>query len=65
MCQSNAYFLKDGNEELILEDVAKILFENDNKITLISLFGEEKTINGELEKVDLLSHKIFIKDVDS
>ena len=63
MCQSNAYFIEGNNEKLILEDVAKLLFENENKIRLISLFGEEKTVNGELEKVDLLNHKIFIKKV--
>ncbi len=63
MCQSNAYFIEGDNEKLILEDVAKLLFENENKIRLISLFGEEKMVNGELEKVDLLNHKIFIKKV--
>ena len=63
MCQSNAYVIEGNKEKLILEDVAKLLFENENKIRLISLFGEEKTVNGELEKVDLLNHKIFIKKV--
>ncbi len=63
MCQSNAYLIDDNNEELILEDVAKLLFENDNQIRLISLFGEEKSVKGELDKVDLLNHKIFIKKV--
>ncbi len=61
MCQSNAYFIDGNNEELILEDVAKVLFENDNTILLISLFGEEKKVKGELKKVDLLNHKIFIE----
>lgn len=65
MCQSNAYLLKDNKEELILEDVAKILFDDKNQITLISLFGEEKKIKGELDKVDLLNHKIYIKSIDS
>ncbi len=63
MCQSNAYYIEGNNEELILEDVAKVLFEADNEIRLISLFGEEKKVRGELEKVDLLNHKIFIKKV--
>ncbi len=63
MCQSNAYFIEGNNEELILEDVAKLIFENDNEIRLISLFGEEKSVKGELDKVDLLNHKIFIKKV--
>ena len=63
MCQSNAYFIENNNEELILEDVAKVIIEDDNNIKLISLFGEEKTVKGEFEKVDLLNHKIFIKKI--
>ena len=61
MCQSNAYFSLNNREELILEDVAKIEFLNNNKIKLISLFGEEKEVVGSLDEVNLLSHKIFIK----
>jgi predicted RNA-binding protein len=61
MCQSNAYFSSNNNEELILEDVAKIELLDDNKIRLVSLFGEEKEVEGSLEEVNLLSHKIFIK----
>jgi predicted RNA-binding protein len=60
MCQSNAYFKKGDTEELILEDVAKIEFKDDNIIKLVSLFGEEREVKGELEEVNLLSHKIFI-----
>ena len=61
MCQSNAYFSSNNNEELILEDVAKIELLDDNKIRLVSPFGEEKEVEGSLEEVNLLSHKIFIK----
>ena len=63
MCQSNAYYIEGNEEKLILEDVAKVVFEEEDKIKLISLFGEEKEIKGELEKVDLLNHKIFIKKI--
>ncbi len=61
MCQSNAYFFSNNKEELILEDVAKIELLDNNKIKLISLFGEEKEVSGEIEEINLLSHKIFIK----
>ena len=64
MCQSNAYFKNNNNEELILEDVAKIELGDDSTIKLISLFGEEKVVSGELEEINLLSHKIFIKPIN-
>ncbi len=65
MCQSNVYFKRDSKEELIFEDVAKIEFKENNVIRLVSLFGEEKEVQGELEEVNLLSHKIFINDLNS
>ena len=65
MCQSNVYFKRDSKEELIFEDVAKIEFKEHNVIRLVSLFGEEKEVQGELEEVNLLSHKIFINDLNS
>ena len=60
MCQSNAYFKNSKGEELILEDVAKIDFTDDDKIRLVSLFGEEKDVAGTIEEINLLSHKIYI-----
>jgi len=62
MCQSNAYFKIGDKEELILEDVAKIDFPEENKIKLTSLFGEEKEVEGTIEEINLLSHKIFISN---
>ena len=61
MCQSNAYLKKNNEEELLLEDVARIEILDNNIIKLVSLFGEEKEIKGTLGEINLLSHKIFIE----
>ena len=60
MCQSSAYLDRDGEEELILEDVGLIRPEGD-KILLISIFGEEQVVDAKIELIDLLHHKIVLK----
>jgi len=60
MCQSNAYLERDGQEELILEDVGLIRPEG-GKILLISIFGEEEIVDAEIKEIDLLHHKIVLE----
>jgi predicted RNA-binding protein len=57
MCQSNAYIMKDGKEEMILSDVISIKPTGDH-LRLTNLFGEEQIIEASIEEVDLLNHKI-------
>jgi len=60
MCQSNAYLDHNGEEELILEDVG-IIKPEEGKILLISIFGEEELVDGEIKLIDLLHHKIILE----
>jgi predicted RNA-binding protein len=57
MCQSNAYIIKDGKEEMILSDIISIK-PTGNRLLLTNLFGEEEVIEASIEEVDLLHHKI-------
>ena len=60
MCESNAYILKDGNEELVLENVD--FLENDKgQVRMIGLFGEEKTIIARVKTLSLVDHKIILE----
>ncbi len=60
MCQSNAYIMKDGEEEMILSDIISIKPKG-TQLCLINLFGEEEIIEASIEEVDLLNHKIKLK----
>ncbi len=60
MCQSNAYLERDGEEELILEDVGLIKPES-GKVLLISIFGEEELVDAEIKLIDLLHHRIVLE----
>ena len=60
MCQSTAYMLKNGKEEEILADIATIIPEG-KKLRLISLFGEEEVVEASIQEINLLEHKILLK----
>jgi predicted RNA-binding protein len=59
MCESNAYLLKDGDEELIMESVRFLQLDGD-RVLLKSIFGEEASIEAALREMDLTSHRIVL-----
>ena len=62
MCEATAYLLKNGKEEIILEDVD--LFEaDDGQIRLVSIFGEEKKVKARIKTLSLVDHKIILEDI--
>ena len=63
MCESNAYFLEDGQEKIILESVDVVEPEGDNKIKLVSIFGEQKVVQAKIKMMALVDHKILLEAV--
>jgi predicted RNA-binding protein len=59
MCETNAYLLEDGDERLIMENVAFVRRKN-GILELRDLFGEEKTVSGEIKEIQFLDRKILI-----
>ncbi|NJL58871.1 MAG: CooT family nickel-binding protein [Desulfobacteraceae bacterium] len=63
MCEANAYIVKDGQEELLMESVDVIEPEDDDRrYRLVSIFGEQKSIRGRISLMNLVDHKIFLKN---
>jgi len=60
MCESTAYVLKDGKEEVILENV-DFLENGEKQVKLVDLFGEEKVVKARLKTLSLLDHKIILE----
>lgn len=61
MCESNAYLIKNGTEELIMESVNLVKPEGES-ILLRSLFGEEKIVHARLREMDLTGHRIVLDE---
>jgi predicted RNA-binding protein len=60
MCDTNAYVLKDGGEELYLESV-NLIRPEDGKVYLKNLFGEERVFEGKVREVSLKANKVLLE----
>lgn len=61
MCEANAYLLKDGGEELIMESVDLIEPEESGAYRLVSIFGDQKTVKASIKRMALVEHKIIFE----
>jgi len=60
MCEANAYLLKNGKEELLLEAVDVLENEGDH-IRVANIFGEQKVVKARLRSMSLVEHKILLE----
>lgn len=60
MCEANAYIIRDGNEELYLENV-DVMRPEEGRIFLKNLFGEQKVFEGQIKEISLLRHRIVLE----
>ncbi len=63
MCESNVYLLKEGKEELVLEDISILRPEKD-ELYLQNIFGEQKKIRARIKELNLIDHRIILEDLD-
>ncbi|HDZ89258.1 MAG: CooT family nickel-binding protein [Deltaproteobacteria bacterium] len=62
MCESTAYLLKDGKEELVFEGV-DILENRDDGVRMVDVFGEEKILPARVKRFSLVDHRIILEPV--
>lgn len=60
MCEINAYIVKNGNEELYLENVDTVK-QDDNKVYLRNLFGEQKVFEGIIRELSFRKNKMLLE----
>lgn len=62
MCESSAYLItKAGEQQKIMDYCIEIIPQEDGKILLADLLGEEKMVDGIIKEVKLLDHKIILQ----
>jgi predicted RNA-binding protein len=64
MCEANAYFYKNGKEEMVLESVDVVEPEEQSGFRLVSIYGDQKIIKGRLKIMNLVNHKIVFEAID-
>lgn len=60
MCLSTVYIIKKDTKQKIFENVVKIRKEKD-KYVFVTMFGEQKSISGNIKEIDLLKAEILIE----
>jgi len=61
MCEANAYLLKNGKEELVLEAVDVVENEGD-KLRVANIFGEQRILKARIRSMSLVEHKIILEE---
>ena len=61
MCESNVYVRDDEGDRLIMED-AVLLESGQGKVKITDILGEEKELEGDVEEITFLEHKIVIRE---
>ncbi|MDR1040056.1 MAG: CooT family nickel-binding protein [Deltaproteobacteria bacterium] len=64
MCEANVYVTSgtpDEEPELFLAAVDEILPDGENVWKLKSIFGEQKVLNGRIQSMNLVDHRILFR----
>jgi predicted RNA-binding protein len=61
MCLSKVYVAKNGEQELIMSEIASLKVES-NKLRLTTLLGEHKQVSGKIREIDFLTHRIILEN---
>ncbi len=61
MCQSHAYLIKNGKEELVMEDVSLIKPQGD-ELLLVGMLGETMQVKARIKELQLMDHRILLEE---
>ncbi|MCD6184250.1 MAG: CooT family nickel-binding protein [Deltaproteobacteria bacterium] len=59
MCQASVYFIKNGSEKIIMENVDIMKPEGKN-IYFENIFGEKLEIKARIKEMNLVDHRILL-----
>ena len=65
MCEANVYLIKDGQEELFMEKVDRIVPGENQNLFLESVFGERRVVKAAIREMELVHHRIVIEEIRS
>ena len=60
MCLSKAYVDRNGEKELVMEEIASVEL-TDDRLLFKTLFGEQKEIKANIRKIDFMTHNIVLE----
>jgi len=61
MCLAKVYMSGDREKELLVDEIAT-LKNGDGRLTVKTLFGEEKEIEGTIREIDFMNSSIILEN---
>jgi len=63
MCLSKVYVDRNGERELLMEEVSSMEIAED-RLLCKTLFGEQKEVEGNIREIDFLAHTVVLGKPD-
>lgn len=60
LCESNVFIRNDEGDRLVMEDAVLVKAEGDH-VKLTDILGDERDVEGRIEEITFLDHKIIIR----
>ena len=57
MCESHAYMLRGDGEELVMENVVHLTYEDDD-LVITDLLGDTKHLKATVKEIKFMEHRI-------
>ena len=61
MCEAAVFLDRDGDLEKVMDDVVEVKPEG-SKLLLVDVFGEQKVVSARLKEVELMDHRIILRE---
>ena len=64
MCEAVVFLDRDGELEKVMDDVVEVKPE-EGKLLLVDVFGEQKLVSARISRVELMDHRIILRESGS
>lgn len=64
MCEATVFVAQDdGGQEILLEDVDLVEFEEGDQVRLVSIFGDQVSLRARVRSMSLAAHRILLERI--
>ncbi|NLO20657.1 MAG: CooT family nickel-binding protein [Syntrophomonadaceae bacterium] len=63
MCEANVYINRQGQEELVMEKVDRIIPGDENNLFMENIFGERRVVQARIKEMQLVHHRIILEEI--
>lgn len=61
MCEAVVFMDRGGELEKVMDDVVEVKPE-EGKLLLVDVFGEQKLVSARISRVELMDHRIILRE---